>query len=375
MDTYAVYLRPRCALAGGIHSDTLFGALCWAIRAVYGVAHLEALLESPDVSPPFAISSTFPCLWCGDQKVRFYPKPLLPNLHSDQVGKLAEGRARYGGKEPLAYDKAVVDVVAKAKRTKVACFVSEELFREVVWGNMDTEGLFGRLMDGRGSMDRDIEWIGDGLITTGERKRIDPDAEHNQFWRIRDVQRNEIDRVAGATVEGRLFFVDGTVFAWDVTGLWFVLRTNDADTVRAALRYLEDTGIGRDRSVGMGHFRIEMEQFNLPEAEDPNAFVSLSRYIPFDGASDFGGSPLSYHLLTIRPKHEATFSGTGHHTYKATLRMFAPGSIFPLKERRDVYGRTVCVGANAEQGGWNVWHNGITIPVFARIGGDGDEVQ
>ena len=369
MDTYAVYLKPRCALAGQIHSDTLLGALCWAIRAVYGVGHLEALLKGFDVSPPFAISSTFPCLWRRDEKVRFYPKPLLPDLRTGQTNEPATEQAG------LSYGQEITNVVAMAKRIRTASYVSEKLFGQIVQGQMDTEGLFGRLMVERDSTEGDIEQVGEGLITTCERQRIDPDGEHKQFWRIRDMQRNEIDRVVGATVEGRLFFIEGTAFVWDIAGLWFVLRTDDPDTVRTALRYLEDTGIGRDRSVGMGHFRIEMDQFNLPEAKDANAFVSLSRYIPSNGECDFGGSPLSYHLLTVRPKHEAMFSGAGHHTYKAILRMFTPGSIFPLKERRDVYGRAVCVGSNAEEGGWNVWHNGITIPVFARIGGDADEVQ
>ena len=44
MDTYAVYLRPRGSLYSEVHSGTLFGAICWAIRTL-GLANLPALLE------------------------------------------------------------------------------------------------------------------------------------------------------------------------------------------------------------------------------------------------------------------------------------------------------------------------------------------
>ena len=373
METYAIYLKPKGSLASEIHSDTLFGALCWAIRHLYGKDRLESLLKAFAEDPKFILSSAFPCLFHDGEKVRCYPKPLLSDLTSEQVERLAWVNPAEARRDPLANKRAVVEVVEKAKRLKATAYISERLFSEIVNRRMDTEGLFKRLVK-RGVTEHDIEGIGNVLITTGERKKIDPDAEWDAFWREADVQRNEIDRVAGSPIEGRLFFTRETVFARGVAGLWFVLWTPDLDFMKPLLRYLEDTGIGGERTVGKGHFAIPLEEIQeiaLPHADkETNAFVTLSRYIPADGEVVFTQAPLAYHLSTIRPKHEAMLAGVGHHTFKAILHVLEPGSILPFQEpRKKYYGRIVPVGVSAERGGWRVYHNGMTIPVFAKIGG------
>jgi CRISPR-associated protein Csm4 len=369
MRTYAVYLRPRGTLASEIGSDTLFGAICWAIRTLYGAGRLTEMLLGFNDCPPFVLSSAFPYLHRGGAKVRFFPRPLLADLKSEQVNRLAEGRARPTDWGPLAHKHAVVEVIDRAKKLEVP-FISERLFERIVRGQIDTEALLRRLVK-RGTSDDDIEWVVEGaLITKGERERIDPEMEHWAFWQAMDVQHNQIDRVAGATVEGRLFFIKETTFAHGLAGLWFALRTDELDFLRPALRYLEDTGIGGKRTVGKGHFAIEgIEETRLPEAEDGfNAFVSLSRYLPADGECDFGQRPLSYALAPLRPKHEARLTGRGHRIYKGLLRAFEPGSIFPAPAQKNpYYGRITSVGENAEEGGWEVWHNGMTIPVFAEV--------
>ena len=177
-----------------------------------------------------------------------------------------------------------------------------------------------------------------------------------------------------ATVEGRLFFIHETFLHRDHAGLWFALRTPDLELVKPLLRWVEDTGLGSDRSVGKGHFRIPLEEIHeisFPALNsEANCFVTLSRYLPSEGECDFTARPLSYALSSIRPKHEARLPGVNHHTYKGLFRVFEPGSYFPLRERKDVYGRVVPVGPGAEQGGVRAaYHNGLALPVFARMGG------
>ena len=373
MQTYAVYLKPRAALVGEIHSDTLFGAICWALRMLYGASYLEEMLTDFGEYPRFVLSSAFPYGYRDGVKVRFYARPLLPELTSEQVKQLAREKVRRLRREdPLAEKREVVKVVKRAKRIKAAVYVSEQIFEEIVNGQMDTEVLFRRLRDGRGTVGNDVEQVGNTLITTGERKQIDPEGEYDAFWQISEVQRNETDRVAGATVEGRLFFSQGTIFRRGTAGLWFLVRTEDLDLVRAALRYLGDTGIGGDRTVGKGHFDVEVEgeEFKVPEARDGNAFVVLSRYIPSDGECDFTKEVFcSYTLATLCPKHEAKLPAIRHHTYKTLLRMLEPGSILPISNRKEVYGEIVPVGTSAEAGGWKVWHSGMAILALMKIGG------
>src|SRR5262245_45457767 len=85
-----VYLKPRAPFAQSApRSDTLFGAIAWAIRLLYGEGELIRLLEQFDravasqSSPPFLISSLFPFVESGNgderqaRRTLFLPRPLL----------------------------------------------------------------------------------------------------------------------------------------------------------------------------------------------------------------------------------------------------------------------------------------------------------
>lgn len=375
MPTYAVYLRPKTSFVSCIGSDTLFGALCWAVRALSRVEGLEGMLKqfrtasAADALFPFVVSSAFPFLHDNSARVRLYPKPPIPELTSEQVRALAEHEKQRGsGLRP--FRRATVAVVEKAKRVKSAAYVSEELFTGIVRGETDTYHLCEGLVE-RGAADSDIIDWGKSLITHGELKSVQ--AERLDAFAVEgDVQRNEIERVALATVEGRLFFTHETFLHRERAGLWFFLRIDDLGAIKPLLRYLADTGIGGDRSAGKGHFDIplnEIHQHSLPIADVPDCFINLSRYIPGDGECDFSRQPLAYALATIRPKHEAKLAGVGHHTYKRLLRVFEPGSFFPYRKEKQVYGQIVHVGPSADAGGFEAYHSGLAIPVFAKMRG------
>jgi CRISPR-associated protein Csm4 len=375
MLTYAVYLKPKTSFASPIGSDTLFGALFWAVRALSGIGELEAMLKrfagmtAADASPPFAVSNAFPFLYYEGAKVRLYPRPLIPELTSKEVESLEE-REKHQRSALRPFQRATVAIVQKAKRVKDTIYVSEELLTQIARGEMDTRRLCERLVE-RGSADDDVVRWGKALITHGERKRVKAE-ELDAFEAQGDMQRNEIERVALATIEGRLFFTHETFLHREWAGLWFALRTNDLDALKPLLRYLADTGIGGDRSVGKGAFDIpldEIHELELPCADEPNCFVILSRYIPADGECDFNQEPLAYAVTTIRPKHEARFAGTGHRPYKRLLRVFEPGSFFPFRQRKYVYGQVVNVGSTADVGGFEAYHSGLAVPVFAKLGG------
>jgi CRISPR-associated protein Csm4 len=369
VDTYAVYLRPRGALYGDVHSGTLFGGICWAIRTL-GLADLPALLEGFNADPLFVLSSPFPCLWGERSKpLHFYPRPRLAELTSAGVRDLADGMAptHKGG-----FKGALWDVIEWAKQIKNTSYVSETLFQGMVTGKTDTRSLWQRWKrkDARSS---DVEPVDDMLLTTSERESLGVAGSTTSFSKDTDVQRNQIDRIAGATAEGLLFFERQTFLRRGTAGMWFLLRTRDLDLMQATFRYLADTGIGGRRTTGKGQFDIRVGPApSLPETRAPNAFVSLSLYLPADGDWDCNGEPLSYQLINLRGKHESRFPTElteGEKTqrvYKEMVRSFVPGSIFPLGQRRQWYGQISKVGQIGER---TVWQNGLTLPVFARIGG------
>lgn len=371
METYAVYLWPRGSLASEVESDTLFGAVCWAIR-ILGLADLGALLLGFDDQPRFAFSSTFPVYRQDNSEsatlVRFYPRPLLLTLTPEQVEKLAKEER---GQQSLKAAKA--KVIEKAKHLDKKVYLSEALFAEAIQGRLGTEELFRRFV-ARGHRSQDIEAVGDALITYDERRSQQRRGVLEKFVDSHPVQHNQIDRVAGATVEGLLFFEQETFFR-PGGGLWCVLCAEPDDVerlIRPAFRYLEDTGLGANRTAGKGHFDIEIaESLQLPQAEEPNALITLSRYLPRPEEWSPDGEPLAYRLLNLWPKREQKFAqpAPGQHTppvRKRRIRMFAPGSVFPLTERRSLYGRLAEV-VSAEEGGHPVWQSGLAIPVFARL--------
>ncbi|RLC81568.1 MAG: type III-A CRISPR-associated RAMP protein Csm4 [Chloroflexi bacterium] len=349
MSFYAVYLRPRCALSRPIGSDTLFGAMCWAVRELWGTSKLEDLLKREP--PPFAFSSAFPCLWGGNGPVRFYPRPATLELTVESMERLSRGDK-----------KRKVELTKFVKMLKVPYF-SEEVFSKAISGELDAEGIVAGLED------RSLVGVGEALLTRKEAVGVDPRGRYRAFWRTADVQRNQVDRMMGGTAEGMLFFSEGTAFS-EFAGLWFLVSTDEPGLVEAGLRYLEDTGFGGERSVGWGHYEVKFveERFRVPEAEEPDSWVNLSRYIPKEGECDFCSEPLAYELLVVRPKNEAKVPAGGYRLYKGVMRVFAPGSVFPLGEAKLVYGRLVPSGSS---GGWKIFHSGLAIPAFSRFGGEG----
>lgn len=369
METYAVYLKPKGSFLGPIHSGTIFGAICWAIRILYGVRALEEMLATFNERPKFILSSTFPYIRRGDQLVRLFPKPQLPELKSTVVEVMAKEKAKTDDTSSLAFKRDKVTIVEKLKILKNSQCVSEKLFCQIVLGQTDMGDLYGRLT-GRGAVSHDIEKIGSSLITVGEREAVDPDGELRAILHEADIQRNQIDRVTGSTVEGLLFFDKQTFVRRDVTGLWFILQTNELDYLIPVLRYLADTGFGGERTVGKGHFEIplgQIERISLPASDKPNCYVTLSRYLPKDGECDFTARPLNYTLVNFRGKHESIFPAPGQTLYKDLVRVFAEGSIFPLREYKPFFGKVEKVRDLPHR---TVWQNGVALSVYARIGSE-----
>ena len=71
-----VYIKPLSTFPK-LHSDTLFGAITSAVSELYPDLVDEMINEFGQGRPPFLISSTFPVIFNGDEKIRFYPKIIL----------------------------------------------------------------------------------------------------------------------------------------------------------------------------------------------------------------------------------------------------------------------------------------------------------
>jgi len=260
-----------------LHSDTLFSALCLALRELG--EDLDSLLRRfprvdkgenlSDGEAPFLLSSAFPFA----RGVYLFPKPMV------WLGELEDA--------PFESRKEIRDVE----------FVSKPLFEAMLTGQSVRGFLKSELLLQDGSV-----WV-----TPGEAEALgslaDPYAGI-RLWAEETVPRVTVDR---ATNRSEVYSVGRVRFA-EGGGLFFLAEYRDREVrpmVEKALRALGDVGIGGERSSGHGQFHLEVAlapaALKLPGPEESNAFVTLSLYWPTRqevGAGVLEGA--SYRLLQRR---------------------------------------------------------------------------
>lgn len=360
METYVVTLQPRGSQVSPITSQTIFGAVCWAVQTLR-LAEVGDLLDDFSRSPRFAFSSTFPFIRGPDGVVRFFPKPAA--LAIQGIEELAVDRS--GTRAGRKFKRQAKDISADAKRIKKAAYLSQGLFGEICTGTRDAIGL----VRDWGS---EVEQVGNALWLKRERQEVWSGVKRPRaLWRSALVQRNSVDRLLGGTAEGLLFHENQTFFNQRSSGLWFVARAHSDvwPWLEAAFRYLADTGLGGKRTVGKGHFDITWEKGGnvLPDVSEADSFVTMSQYLPCFAGGQMEADPIAYSLQVVRQKAENKFPGEEPmRIYTGALHLFAEGSVFSLPERRPIYGRIVKV---AQVNGRTVYYNGLALPVFGKLGG------
>lgn len=248
------------------HSDSLFSALAIGARMWEGEEKLKGLLSrfrGPN-GPPFRLTSLFP--YAG--KVLFFPRPMLRI-----EGKLVE---------------------EKAKLIKDIRFVSQGIFQAM----LRREALDAHLEEGN-LIHGGAVWL------TAEEYQALPEAEKGEqpaIWRRHLAPRVTVDRLSAAS---QVYQAGRVTFASEC-GLWFLLEAADPEVklvVGAALDYLSEAGLGGERSVGHGQFKVEScQRFSPPWPQQGSAFVILSLYHPTRAELEAGvlGQPAAYELIQRR---------------------------------------------------------------------------
>ncbi|MDL1955896.1 MAG: type III-A CRISPR-associated RAMP protein Csm4 [Candidatus Desulfofervidus auxilii] len=367
MQTYAVYLYPKSSFTTWPASDTLFGAFCWAIFHLYGKKRLKETLSAfIENSPPFILSSSFPCVFNSDRKIHFFPKPLLPDPDYEERKKLIEKQKRIGEiitqDEVLNFNLAFLRISERLKDFKRIRYVSENIFWGMIKGNFGYSKICFWLKK-RGSIKTDIEKYGFCLITTEERRQIDPEGEliDKYLFKEIDIQKNQIDRISFSTGEGFLFFRK-EIFFHTCCGLWFLIKTKDKEFIHSLLRFLADTGIGGERTAGKGHFRFQIEKYEPPAVQNPNVFITLSRYVPVKDEIDLSLS--LWNILNLRAKLDTLYSYDNRGIFKKLIRCFEEGSLFTFLSKKESYGKLIAIGKIGQD---DTFYDGIAFPIFAKI--------
>jgi CRISPR-associated protein Csm4 len=336
-----VYLKPKSGYRTSLRSDTLWGMICWAIRDLYGVEKLEALIESyqggnRSAVQPFYISSAFPFKQVGKSKNCYFPMPQLPVREEDYQSLKGENF------------EAQKEELRKLKKERKKHLIEQYLFEKIIKGEQS---------------DNDIE----------------DKAPHQETLA---VTHNTIDRIKGSTLElkgqGQLFHVEENFLLdkdnesknQETVGLFFLAK-GDLTLLEAALRYLEHTGIGGDKGIGKGNFEITVEDFELSEPADYNAMVNLSLYTPIKTETEIWQNSKSEFLnytITDRQGKVGGLALNKKNIWKEVVTMFKEGSSFPKVEEKTVFGENRIV-KNEKDGvvPFNISHYGMAFMVKMKI--------
>lgn len=326
----AYFLRPRSSYRSGLHSDTLWGAVCWAIRALYDEDRLKGLISSYEPGAasdesPFYLSSAFPYVQShyGGKKTLFLPRPLgqgsfYPPLSADSFEQ-AKGELR---------QRKAIDQKA---------WLEQSVFESEYCG-------------------------GAPPATVASTPELDN----------RPMTHNTINRLTGSTLslngQGQLFHTEerrvhpGPGERDQVAGLYF-LADGDTTLLEAALRFLEHYGIGGDRSVGKGRFDMEQGKVSWRTPDAADAQMVLSLYHPTKEELDTYDKAVPGPTLCYKTTVRQGWYGRLERAKPPRL-YFTEGSVFP--------GTSAHLGQNVKLGTHPLGHEvtqygcALTLPIKTR---------
>lgn len=307
MKELLVKIRPVSEFPS-LHSDKIFGAICFATKDLYGEEKLVDMLEDFKKEPPFIISSAFPCANNIDDNIYFLPRPIE------------------GIDIPEDYKK-YIDNYKKFKNVK---YISRDIFNDWINGRIDETYIIRNL---------DKYSIKNGLLYLKDKSLKFAIESYN-------IPRNRINRLSNSSED--IFYFEGNYYK--NMSLFFIMRIYDhkyEELLRCSLEFLSNyRGFGTDISVGKGKFEIEEFSENklLDIPKDQKRFITLSRYIPsIDEVNTFKVRNNVFYDMVIKrgmvsvdnPKKQVCF--------------FSEGSTFP--NLKNIYGRILYVHEKAVEYG------------------------
>lgn len=343
MNCEVVYLEPVAsgAVKSELRSDALWGAICWAIRLLEGPQALAQFIQSYEdneakvclISSAFPYSESFDASGQSLGKTHFFPVPLLTEASTH----------RFDSEDMVPED-------IKLKHRKLN---KKEKFSHVRQVRFET-------------------------IINGKKESSVADAIPQ--IRQRPMTHNTIDRRYAGTrsidEQGQLFHTDDTFILNlpDEKAGWFFLLQGADQRIKSALRFLEHFGIGGDRSIGKGRFKIHgPEQFTIETPNDANAQMTLSLYRPLPSevvAIQASAEHANFHYALEERRgrtiwNKSTTGGKSKRRDEAAL-FFKEGSIFPLFENvRNICGQNPLVGQHAA--GFDIFRYGHAFMLPLKI--------
>ena len=355
MKIYQIKLTPMSSFQGFPASDTLFGAICWGIKRMYGESRLLEILDGFQKKPEFILSSSFPYLESNNSSLPFYPKPISAGLSASDIEEIAEAVKEIDGVSDKKGKK--VKLITKYKKFKKAEYLSLSIFERILKG-VSEKALFQEYFNGGIKLD--------GKMITGKKEYEDIIKTAKPFVKNEQVQKNSIDRLTMSTGEEGETFYQQEYFTSPSFKLHFLIKTDDINFFKPVFRYLEDKGIGGNRSTGKGRFKIEdLNEVTFGDISSCN-FITLARYIPDVSEINLDSQSMFYEIFPWRSKVDSEYEFKGEDVWKSKVMYLKEGSCLEAKEKKEFYGRMPIV---KEIDGQKIYQNGLAFPVFGNFGG------
>lgn len=282
-----------------VRSDTLWAAVIQKWLLLFD--------DDPEMlckKPPFSVSSCFPII----SGSRFYPLPV--GVLDAMINEAETGQMK---------DSAGFSV----KDLKRVGYLSEELFRHLLGGGALT---FDNLKEKQSHFPN--------MNQQAQQEETNGFAEQLQRPRVKT------DQLTAGVGEDAFFYCTDQYFA-DQGGLFFLAAfATEAGKkcFEAALRLLGDSGLGADRSLGRGTFRLDPHEVTFPSSKKSTPqYLSLSLYHPTEAEAKKGilaDREKSSYALVRRYGYAAAPGVLG--ARRADVWMLAEGSVLPWQPVGDI---------------------------------------
>jgi len=324
MAKYKLIITPCSPFQTPLHSDTLFGHICWALRYLKGENELLKFLKTfDDKNVPLILSSGFP----ND----FLPMLVLRPL------SIAEEDALW--QEYRKGDQTRLDFTREMKTFKKLPYV-EIAAIEMHKNNLSYYQLYMKHL------------LGEILL---ENKDI-LKTEQVEVW------HNSKNRLTDRVTEGKLFAKEDTFYKEGMELCVYIEDTYFGEKrLSEVFDFIARSGYGADKSVGRGSFNYELiERWGLPESDNPNGFMTLSHYHPKRGDFHDGFYDTSTKFGKIGGHWAASIDGG---PYKMPTLMLNPGSVFLTAAQKPFYGGLI-PNVHKQK---DIVHYGIALPLKVRV--------
>jgi len=323
MKVYSCELEFRSFLTTPVPSYTLFGALCWSVKFLFGQEKLNEFLQLSDTGKVL-ISSLMPVF---NGRKQFFKPILEPKLLTE------DDREKLELKDNTQFRSFL-------KKFKKLEFIPFETLKKV--------------LDGQVTDDRELAL---------EVKDIIKNANNRPYIPL-SIPHANINRITGSTSEGGTLYFEETIGV-AADSYFFLIGVEDenisSDVIEPALKLLEDWGFGGNRSIGFGSFKLigwrrdpDIEQYVQNRTK---TLITLSKTLPTKNI-DFEKS--FYQVETFRGTVD---SGFFNRLWKDKTLHIKEGSYLTLKDNEpvEIPGKLWKVFNNL-----NVYQHGKAFPLFVK---------